>query len=73
MSRLRDEIDQLERRLDKDGLDHLGRRLLLREVFGHVREKAFADGYQEGMCDAMDAQHAKDRAAELAAGEGEER
>ena len=61
MTRLRDTIDVLERRLDKGDLDFLNRRLLLRQMFETAAADARAEGYHEGMRDAQDAHRAAER------------
>lgn len=61
MTRLRDTIDALERRLDKGDLNFLNRRLLLRQMLETTTAEARAEGYHEGMCDAQDAQRAAER------------
>ena len=61
MTRLRDTIDVLERRLDKGDLDFLNRRLLLRQMLETAATEARAEGYHEGMRDAQDAQRAREQ------------
>ena len=61
MTRLRDTIDVLERRLDKGDLDFLNRRLLLRQMFETAAAEAREDGYHEGMRDAQDAYRAREQ------------
>ena len=68
MSRLRDTIDQLERKLDKEGSKPLDRRLLLRQCLEEVRAEAWKEGHHEGMMDALDAQRAQERASEASDG-----
>ena len=61
MTRLRDTIDVLERRLDKGDLDFLNRRLLLRQMLETAAAEARAEGYHEGMRDAQDAYRAREQ------------
>jgi hypothetical protein len=63
VSRLRDVIDQIERKLDKGDLDPLNRRLMLRDFLGALQRESFEEGRTEGMCDAHDAENAEKRLA----------
>jgi hypothetical protein len=60
VTQIRDQIEQLERKLDKGDLDFLNRRLLLRQVLEVVAREAFENGRYEGMRDIRDARNAEE-------------
>lgn len=61
MTRLRDTIGVLERRLDSGKLSFLERRMLLRQMLEAAAAEAREAGYHEGMRDAQDAHRAAER------------
>lgn len=64
MTRRQDQIEELERKLDKPGLSFMERRLAIRAVLSHVEIEARQEGYSEGSHDVRDEQlHAEQVAA----------
>lgn len=66
MTRRQDQIEELERKLDKPGLSFMERRLAIRAVLSHVEMEARQEGYGEGSHDVWDEQRHAELTDDLA-------